>query len=52
MRKIDLVMHGSHLPRLFKNWEKQGGVKNSGTRSSLVFETIRIIKEMKKNLNG
>ena len=33
--------------RLISAMEKHGGVKNSGTRSSLLFETIRIIKEMK-----
>lgn len=45
--KIDLVMHGSPCQDFSRIGKKQGGVKNSGTRSSLVFETIRIIKEMK-----
>ena len=45
--KIDLVMHGSPCQDFSRIGKKQGGVKNSGTRSSLLFETIRIIKEMK-----
>lgn len=46
--KIDLVMHGSPCQDFSRIGKKQGGVKNSGTRSSLLFETIRIIKEMKE----
>ncbi|MBS5361051.1 DNA cytosine methyltransferase, partial [Finegoldia magna] len=45
--RIDLVMHGSPCQDFSRIGKKQGGVKNSGTRSSLLFETIRIIKEMK-----
>lgn len=45
--KIDLIMHGSPCQDFSRIGKKQGGVKNSGTRSSLLFETIRIIKEMK-----
>ncbi|HEO8329070.1 TPA: DNA cytosine methyltransferase [Streptococcus agalactiae] len=45
--KIDLVMHGSPCQDFSRIGKKKGGVKNSGTRSSLLFETIRIIKEMK-----
>ena len=45
--KIDLVMHGSPCQDFSRIGKKQGGVKNSETRSSLLFETIRIIKEMK-----
>jgi len=40
-------MHGSPCQDFSRIEKKQGGVKNSGTRSSLLFETIRIIKEMK-----
>ena len=40
-------MHGSPCQDFSRIGKKQGGVKNSGTRSSLLFETIRIIKEMK-----
>ena len=46
--KIYLVMHGSPCQDFSRIGKKQGGVKNSGTRSSLLFETIRIIKEMKE----
>ncbi|MDU4334058.1 MAG: DNA (cytosine-5-)-methyltransferase [Finegoldia magna] len=46
--KIDLVMHGSPCQDFSRIGKKQGGAKNSGTRSSLLFETIRIIKEMKE----
>ena len=45
--KIDLIMHGSPCQDFSRIGKKQGGVKNSGTRSSLLFETIRIIKDMK-----
>lgn len=45
---IDLIMHGSPCQDFSRIGKKQGGVKNSGTRSSLLFETIRIIKEMKE----
>lgn len=45
--KIDLIMHGSPCQDFSRIGKKQGGAKNSGTRSSLLFETIRIIKEMK-----
>ena len=47
--KIDLIMHGSPCQDFSRIGKKQGGVKNSGTRSSLLFETIRIIKEMKES---
>lgn len=46
--KIDLIMHGSPCRDFSRIGKKQGGVKNSGTRSSLLLETIRIIKEMKE----
>ncbi|HEO3791320.1 TPA: DNA (cytosine-5-)-methyltransferase [Streptococcus agalactiae] len=46
--KIDLIMHGSPCQDFSRIGKKKGGVKNSGTRSSLLFETIRIIKEMKE----
>lgn len=45
--KIDIVMHGSPCQDFSRIGKKQGGVKNSGTRSSLLFETIRIIREIK-----
>ena len=44
--KIDLLMHGSPCQDFSRSGLKQGGTKGSGTRSSLLFETIRIIEEM------
>nr|WP_330403845.1 DNA (cytosine-5-)-methyltransferase [Mogibacterium diversum] len=45
-KKIDLLMHGSPCQDFSRSGLKQGGTKGSGTRSSLLFETIRIIEEM------
>lgn len=45
--EIDLVMHGSPCQDFSRSGLKKGGKKGSGTRSSLLFETIRIIEEMK-----
>lgn len=44
--KIDLLMHGSPSQDFSRSGLKKGGTKGSGTRSSLLFETIRIIEEM------
>ena len=44
--KVDLLMHGSPCQDFSRSGLKQGGEKGSGTRSSLLFETIRIIEEM------
>ena len=46
--KIDFVMHGSPCQDFSRSGLKKGGEKGSGTRSSLLFETIRIIEEMKE----
>src|SRR5699024_12758809 len=46
-KEIDLLMHGSPCQDFSRVGEKQGGEKGSGTRSSLLFETIRIIEERK-----
>ena len=46
--KIDVLMHGSPCQDFSRIGMKQGGEVGSGTRSSLLFETIRIIKEMKE----
>lgn len=43
---IDILMHGSPCQDFSRIGEKNGGKKGSGTRSSLLFETIRIIEEM------
>ena len=45
--RIDLLMHGSPCQDFSRSGLKKGGTKGSGTRSSLLFETIRIIEEMK-----
>ena len=42
--KIDILMHGSPCQDFSRAGEKRGGIKGSGTRSSLLFETIRIIE--------
>ncbi|WP_444702851.1 DNA cytosine methyltransferase [Metamycoplasma equirhinis] len=44
--RIDLLMHGSSCQDFSRSGLKKGGTKGSGTRSSLLFETIRIIEEM------
>lgn len=44
--KIDLLMHGSPCQDFSRVGQKKGGAKGTGTRSSLLFETIRIIEEM------
>ena len=44
--RIDLLMHGSPCQDFSRGGLKKGGAKGSGTRSSLLFETIRIIEEM------
>ncbi|MGF3076179.1 DNA cytosine methyltransferase [Facklamia sp. P12955] len=45
--KVDLLMHGSPCQDFSRIGEKRGGAKESKTRSSLLFETIRVIDEMK-----
>lgn len=44
--RIELLMHGSPCQDFSRSGLKKGGTKGSGTRSSLLFETIRIIEEM------
>lgn len=46
--KIDILMHGSPCQDFSRAGIKKGGVIGSGTRSSLLFETIRILEEMKE----
>jgi len=43
--KVDILMHGSPCQDFSRVGLKQGGKKESGTRSSLLFETVRIIEE-------
>lgn len=45
--QIDILMHGSPCQDFSRVGYKKGGLKGSGTRSSLLFETIRIIEEAK-----
>lgn len=44
--KIDLLMHGSPCQDFSTVGKQKGGMIGTNTRSSLLFETIRIIKEM------
>lgn len=43
--KVDILMHGSPCQDFSRVGLKRGGKKESGTRSSLLFETVRIIEE-------
>lgn len=45
--KVDLIMHGSPCQDFSLCGKNKGGDKNSGTRSSLMYETIRIVKKLK-----
>lgn len=42
---IDILMYGSPCQDFSNIGLKQGGEEGSGTRSSLLFETVRIVKE-------
>lgn len=44
--RVDILMHGSPCQDFSRIGSQKGGEKNSGTRSSLLFETIRIIRAM------
>lgn len=46
-KNIDILMHGSPCQDVSRIGLKKGANKDTGTRSSLLFETIRIIEEMK-----
>ena len=45
--KVDLIMHGSPCQDFSLAGKQAGGDKNSGTRSSLMYETIRIVEKLK-----
>lgn len=45
--QVDLIMHGSHCQDFSLAGKQAGGVKGSGTRSSLIYETIRIVEKLK-----
>ena len=44
-KKIDILMHGSPCQDFSRAGNHAGGEKGSGTRSSLLFETIRILSQ-------
>jgi DNA (cytosine-5)-methyltransferase 1 len=43
---VDLIMHGSPCQDFSIAGKQAGGNKNSGTRSSLMYETIRIVEKL------
>ena len=45
----DLLTHGSPCQSFSLAGKQEGGEKNSGTQSSLLWETVRVVKH--KNLN-
>lgn len=46
-KKVDVVMHGSPCQDFSIAGKQKGGTEGSGTRSSLLYETIRIVTECK-----
>ena len=44
---VDLIMHGSPCQDFSLNGKQAGGDEGSGTRSSLMYETIRIVESLK-----
>lgn len=44
---IDLIMHGSPCQDFSLAGKQKGGDKGSGTRSSLMYETLRIVEKLK-----
>ena len=45
--EVDLIMHGSPCQDFSTAGKQAGGDKDSGTRSSLMYETIRIVEKLK-----
>ena len=45
--EVDLIMHGSPCQDFSISGKGAGGDEGSGTRSSLMYETIRIVKKLK-----
>lgn len=45
--KVDLIMHGSPCQDFSVAGKNAGGDKGSGTRSSLMYETLRIVEKLK-----
>lgn len=45
--EVDLIMHGSPCQDFSVAGHQEGGKEGSGTRSSLMFETVRIVEKLK-----
>ena len=45
--QVDLIMHGSPCQDFSSAGHNAGGDKGSGTRSSLMYETVRIVEKLK-----
>lgn len=45
--QVDLIMHGSPCQSFSIAGKQEGGDKDSGTQSSLMYETIRIVEKLK-----
>ena len=45
--KVDLIMHGSPCQDFSLAGKQAGGDEGSGTRSSLMYETLRIVNKLK-----
>lgn len=45
--EVDLIMHGSPCQDFSSAGKQAGGDKGSGTRSSLMYETLRIVEKLK-----
>ena len=45
--KVDLIMHGSPCQDISAAGQGRGADKDSGTRSSLMYETLRIVEKLK-----
>lgn len=48
--KVDLIMHGSPCQDFSVAGKGAGGDKNSGTRSSLMWETLRIVEKLRPHI--
>lgn len=48
--KVDIIMHGSNCQDFSIAGKQKGGDKDSGTRSSLMWETIRIVEKIRPNI--
>lgn len=45
--EVDLIMHGSPCQSFSKASKQEGGDEGSGTKSSLMYETLRIVDKLK-----